>query len=76
MDILKIEEILSLLETKEKASYSSLQEDCVKVYLMYDIPFRNKEGKNPQAFSVKGRNAIFAIMVCHHQHLFMKWDML
>lgn len=62
LDILKIEEILSLLETKEKASYSSLQEDCVKVYLMYDIPFRNKEGKNPQAFSVKGRNAIF----CHN----------
>lgn len=62
LDIIRIEEILSLLETKEKALYSSLQEDCVKVYLMYDIPFRNKEGKNPEAFSVKGRNAIF----CHN----------
>lgn len=58
-DIEKSNELIALLRKREKEKYFSVKKDCIKVYIMPDIPFINKYGKETRAFSVIGQNTIF-----------------
>jgi hypothetical protein len=58
-NIEKSNELIALLRKREKEKYSSVKKDCIKVYIMPDIPFINKYGKETRAFSVMGKKTIF-----------------
>ena len=62
-DIEKSNELIALLRKREKEKYFSVKKSCIKVYIMPDIPFINKYGKETRAFSVIGKIQYFVKMV-------------